>query len=98
MPIHFTPGEMLDRKHRAAAIAAAGLDALLMFKQESMCWLTGYDTFDFSMFQCLVMTADGRIVLLGRAPDYGTALYTSDITDVRRRFTFWLSPDRTHLP
>ena len=42
MPIHFTPGEMLDRKHRAAAaIAAAGLDALLMFKQESMCWLTG---------------------------------------------------------
>ena len=84
MPIHFSPDEMRDRKDRAAAaIADAGLDALLMFKQESMYWLTGYDTFGFSMFQCLVMTADGRIALLTRAPDYGTAFYTSDITDVR---------------
>ena len=62
MPIHFSPDEMRDRKDRAAAaIADAGRDALLMFKQESMYWLTGYDTFGFSMFQCLVMTADGRI-------------------------------------
>ena len=84
MPIHYTPDEMLSRKDRTArAIAASGLDALLMFKQESMYWLTGYDTFGFAMFQCLVMTADGRIALLNRAPDYGTALYTSDITDVR---------------
>ncbi len=56
---------------------------MLVFKQESMYWLTGYDTFGFSMFQCLVMTADGRIALLTRAPDYGTAFYTSDIEDVR---------------
>ena len=84
MPIHFSPEEMQARKDRAAAaITAAGLDGLLMFKQESMYWLTGYDTFGFSMFQCLVMTADGRIALLTRAPDYGTAFYTSDITDVR---------------
>ncbi|MBL6925985.1 MAG: aminopeptidase P family N-terminal domain-containing protein, partial [Acidimicrobiia bacterium] len=42
MPIHFKPEEMQDRKNRAAAaIAGAGLDALLVFKQESMYWLTG---------------------------------------------------------
>ncbi|MBC8363806.1 MAG: aminopeptidase P family protein [Actinobacteria bacterium] len=75
---------MQGRKERAAAtIAGAGLDALLMFKQESMYWLTGYDTFGYALFQCLVMTTDGRIALLNRAPDYGTALYTSDIEDVR---------------
>jgi Xaa-Pro dipeptidase len=75
---------MADRKARAAsAIASRNLDALLVFKQESMYWLTGYDTFGFSMFQCLVLTADGRVALLTRAPDYGTARYTSDIDDVR---------------
>lgn len=84
MPIHFSAEEMQERKSRAArAISDAGLDALLMFKQESMYWLTGYDTFGFSLFQCLVMTADGRVALLTRAPDHGTALYTSDIKDIR---------------
>jgi Xaa-Pro dipeptidase len=84
MPIHFSSDEMASRKTRAAAaICEAGIDALLMFKQESMYWLTGYDTFGFSMFQCLVMTADGRIVLLTRVPDRGTAMYTSDIDDIR---------------
>ena len=84
MPVHFSPDEMADRKARAAnAIADRKLDALLVFKQESMYWLTGYDTFGFSMFQCLVLTADGRVALLTRAPDYGTARYTSDIDDVR---------------
>ena len=54
-----------------------------MFKQESMYWLTGYDTFGFSMFQCLVLTARGDVSLLTRAPDRGTALYTSNISDIR---------------
>lgn len=84
MPIHFTDAEMQRRRGLAAnAIQAAGFDALLMFKQESMYWLTGYDTFGFSMFQCLVMTAKGNIALLTRAPDRGTAMYTSNISDVR---------------
>ena len=40
---------MQDRKDRTAqAIAASGLDALLMFKQESMYWLTGYDTVSYT--------------------------------------------------
>lgn len=84
MPIHFTDDEMQRRRRLAvAAIQATELDALLMFKQESMYWLTGYDTFGYSMFQCLVMTANGDIALLTRAPDRGTAKYTSNITDIR---------------
>ncbi|MGI9607546.1 MAG: M24 family metallopeptidase [Acidimicrobiales bacterium] len=84
MPVHFAFEEMADRRRRTAeALTAAGFDALLVFKQESMYWLSGYDTFGFSMFQCLVLTADGRVALLTRAPDLGTARYTSDIEDVR---------------
>ena len=82
MPVHFTSDEMSDRVARAAAaVDAAGLDALLVFKQESMYWLTGYDTFGFAMFQCLVLTADGHLALLTRRPDRGTALYTSTLSD-----------------
>ncbi len=84
MPVHFTSDEMQLRRDRAAAsIEAAGIDALLIFKQESMYWLTGYDTFGFAAFQCLVMTSDGRVALLTRAPDRGTAQYTSNIEDLR---------------
>ena len=58
MPVHFSPEEMQARRARAAAaLVEGGLDALLMFKQESMYYLTGYDTFGFSLFQCLVMDA-----------------------------------------
>ncbi len=84
MPVHFDDAEMTDRLERAAgAVSAAGFDAILLFKQESMYWLSGYDSFGFAMFQCLVLTASGRRVLLTRAPDRGTAAYTSNIEDVR---------------
>jgi Xaa-Pro dipeptidase len=84
MPVHFTPQEMSARRARAAsALQARGLDGLLMFKQESMYYLTGYDTFGFSMFQCLHMDADGSTTLLTRLPDLRQAQYTSDIKDIR---------------
>ncbi|MFO1075314.1 MAG: aminopeptidase P family N-terminal domain-containing protein [Geminicoccaceae bacterium] len=63
-------------------MAAAGLDALLCFKQ-SMYWLTGYDTFGYCFFQCLVLHADGRMVLLTRAPDLRQARHTSILEDIR---------------
>jgi Xaa-Pro dipeptidase len=82
--LHFAAAE-LDRRLAAtcAAIAGRGLDALLIFRQESMYWLTGYDTFGYVYFQCLVLTADGRRVLLTRAPDRLQARFTSNIEDVR---------------
>ncbi len=84
MPVHFTDTEMSERAQRAAGAASgAGFDALLLFKQESMYWLSGYDTFGYAMFQCLVLTADGRQTLLTRMPDRGTARYTSNLDDIR---------------
>ena len=84
MPVHFSPEEMASRRDRAAAaIRDAGLDGLLCFKQESMYWLTGYDSFGFSLFQCLVVTADGNATLLTRLPDLRQAGHTSNIEDIR---------------
>lgn len=84
MPVHFSRGEMRSRRDStAAALRARGLDGLLMFKQESMYYLTGYDTFGFSMFQCLVMDGDGEVALLTRLPDRRQAEYTSDLVDIR---------------
>lgn len=84
MALHFTPEELVGRRARTcAAMAEAGLDGLLMFRQESMYYLTGYDTFGYVFFQCLYLGADGRMTLLTRAPDLRQARLTSVIEDVR---------------
>ena len=84
MPIHFSEEEFAGRQRAAAEAAArAGFDGLLLFKQESMFYLTGYDTFGFCFFQCLVLDADGRLALLTRAPDRRQAEFTSVLSDIR---------------
>jgi Xaa-Pro dipeptidase len=84
MALHFSPDEF-DRRKGAllAAMAQARLDGLLMFQQESMYWATGYDTFGFCFFQCLVVAADGRMALLTRSADLRQARHTSIVADVR---------------
>jgi Xaa-Pro dipeptidase len=84
MALHFSQAEF-DRRKAAllAAMAEAKLDALLLFQQESMYWLTGYDTFGFCFFQCLVLRADGRMALLTRSADLRQAQHTSTIEDIR---------------
>ena len=82
--LHFPPGEFAAREVATlAAMAAAGLDALLIFRQESMYWLTGYDTFGYVHFQALVLTAGGRLALLTRSADRLQARFTSRIEEVR---------------
>jgi len=82
--LHFDAAEMASRHSRAcAAITDAGLDGMLLFKQESMYWLTGYDTFGFSMFQCMYIGAAGEIMLFTRRPDLLQAKYTSNVEDIR---------------
>ena len=84
MSVHFSAEEMSVRKRRLlAAMAADGLDGLLLFAQESQYWLTGYDTFGFCFFQCLYVGADGRIALLTRSADLRQAQHTSNILDIR---------------
>ena len=70
MALHFTESELAARRERAVGLMQKrGLDGLLMFRQESMYYLTGYDTFGYVFFQCLYLGADGRLMLLTRAPD-----------------------------
>ena len=84
MPLHFSEAELAGRRARTrAAMAEAGLDGLLCFRQESMFWLTGYDTFGYVFFQCLYLGADGALTLLTRAPDLRQAQQTSVIDDIR---------------
>jgi Xaa-Pro dipeptidase len=84
VPVHFSADEMSARKKRLqAAMAAQGLDGVLLFAQESLFWLTGYDTFGFCFFQCLYFGADGRSALLTRSADLRQAQHTSDISDIR---------------
>ncbi len=82
--IHFSRDEFAERRARTVAeLQRRGLAALLMFRQESMYWLCGYDTFGYVFFQCLVLTDDGRTALITRAPDRLQARFTSIVEDVR---------------
>jgi Xaa-Pro dipeptidase len=84
MALHFTTEEFAERRARAcAAMAEAGLDGLLMFRQESMYYLTGYDTMGYVYFQCLYLGVDGAMTLLTRAPDLRQARHTSVVEDIR---------------
>ena len=93
MAIHFSKEEFAERKSKVIKeLKKQNLDALLMFRQESMYWLTGYDTFGYVYFQCLVLTVRGELVLLTRAPDLRQAQNTSIIKDIR----IWVDKDRAN--
>ena len=84
MTLHFTRPEFERRKGRLLVeMAERKLDGLMMFQQESMYWLTGYDTFGFCFFQSLWLGADGRLALLTRSADLRQAQHTSLIEDIR---------------
>ena len=84
MSIHFSKEEFDERKLKVVnKLKHEGLDALLMFKQESMYWLTGYDTFGFVFFQCLILTTNGDLILFTRAPDLRQAKNTSIIKPIK---------------
>ena len=88
MALHFTKKEFLNRKNKVLnSMKEQNLDAILMFKQESMYWLTGYDTFGFVFFQSLILRDDGEIILLTRAPDLRQAQNTSNIQNIKNLFS-----------
>ena len=93
MAIHFNKEEFQKRKSKVIEkLKNQNLDALLMFRQESMYWLTGYDTFGYVYFQCLVLTVKGDLVLLTRAPDLRQAQNTSIIKDIR----IWIDKEKSN--
>jgi len=84
MALHFSKEEFSNRKRNVLkSMKEQNLNALLMFKQESMYWLTGYDTFGFVFFQSLILRDDGEIILLTRAPDLRQAQNTSNIKNIK---------------
>ena len=84
MPIHFTEKELEGRRNRACRLMARrDLDGMLLFRQESMYYLTGFDTFGYCFYQCLYLGADGTLTLLTRLPDALVARQTSMIKDIR---------------
>ncbi|ACM27193.1 Xaa-Pro peptidase family protein [Agrobacterium sp. SHOUNA12C] len=84
MALHFERSEFDARLARLLAkMQEEKLDAMLLFAQESMYWLTGYDTFGYCFFQTLVVKSDGTMVLLTRSADLRQAQLTSVISDIR---------------
>jgi Xaa-Pro dipeptidase len=83
MALHFERSEFDARRDRLMIeMAEKKLDAILLFAQESMYWLTGFDSFGYCFFQCLVVKADGDMVLLTRSADLRQARHTSTIDNI----------------
>ena len=84
MALHFEREEYAARLDKlTASMREEKLDAMLLFAQESMYWLTGYDTFGYCFFQCMIVSAKGDVTLLTRAPDLRQAQHTSIVEDIR---------------
>lgn len=84
MAIHFTEEEFELRQNAVCqSLIVRGLDGLLIFRQESMYYLTGYDTSGYTMFQGMYMNADGKLFLLTRSADRIQSRLTSVIQDIR---------------
>ena len=93
MALHFSKEEFEKRKSKTLnSMKELNLDALLMFRQESMFWLTGYDTFGYVFFQTLILDQKGNLILLTRAPDLRQAQNTSNIKDIR----IWVDKDNSN--
>lgn len=83
MALHFERTEFDSRLDRLIIeMTDKKLDAMLLFAQESMYWLTGYDTFGYCFFQCLVVKADGSMVLMTRSADLRQARHTSTLDNI----------------
>ena len=84
MPLHFNREEFRKRLDRLTELLyEKKLDGILLFRQESMFYLTGYDTFGYVFFQCLYFGIDGKLILLTRSPDLRQAQQTSTVEDIR---------------
>ena len=93
MSLHFSKEEFKSRKSKVlTSMKEQNIDALLMFRQESMYWLTGYDTFGYVFFQTLILDQKGNVILLTRAPDLRQAQNTSNIEDIR----IWVDKDKSN--
>lgn len=84
MTIFFSEAQFQQRRDKTIErLRQNELEGILIFRQESMYYLTGYDTFGYCFFQCLYLDVSGRYALLTRLPDMRQAQLTSTIKDIR---------------
>ena len=78
----FDAAEYADRLARTrAAMAAAGLDALIVTDPSNMGWLTGYDGWSFYVHQAVILFHDGEPLWWGRPQDRAGAAQTVWMSD-----------------
>ena len=63
------------------AMAAAGVDVIIVSDPSNMAWLTGYDGWSFYVHQCVVVGPDGDPVWFGRGQDANGARRTAYLSD-----------------
>ena len=82
--LQFSREEYLQRQQTVSqSLAEHNLDGLILFRQESMYYLTGYDTSGYTMFQAGYIGADGKTALLTRTADRLQSRMTSIFDDIR---------------
>ena len=75
--LNFTRAEYdarIDKTRRA--MAARGIELLLVTDPSNMAWLTGYDGWSFYVHQCVLLALDGEPIWYGRGQDANGAKRT----------------------
>lgn len=77
--LNFSEAELSERRNHALALMAReNLDGFLITKQETLYYLTGFDTFGYCFFQAMYFHREsGSMRLITRMPDLRQALQTS---------------------
>ncbi|SLN62176.1 ectoine hydrolase DoeA [Oceanibacterium hippocampi] len=75
--LNFSRSEYADRLAATRrAMAAAGVELLIVSDPSNMAWLTGYDGWSFYVHQAVIVPPDGEPVWFGRGQDANGALRT----------------------
>ncbi|KAJ8115111.1 hypothetical protein OPT61_g3169 [Boeremia exigua] len=90
----FSEEEFKQRQTRALdLLKRENLDGFLITKQETLYYLTGYDTSGYVFFQAMYFHNDGSMKLITRIPDLRQALHTSTL----RKEDIIIRPDNAEL-
>ena len=82
--LHFSREEFADRQRRVReALAARGLDGLIVSRIEDQYWLCGLDTEGFVIFHAMFIGTGGELTHVTRTADLASIAYSSLCTDVR---------------
>lgn len=69
-PLHFTKQEFETRLHKTrTAMAAKGIDLMIVSDPSNMNWLTGYDGWSFYTHQAVLVALEGEPIWWGRGMD-----------------------------